>query len=55
VLMLIAIFVCALISARIYRLGILMYSQKPGLGQLQILVRMKQGTLQLPKTKLNSV
>jgi ABC-2 type transport system permease protein len=41
VLMLIAIFVCALISARIYRLGILMYGQKPGLRQLVKLVRMK--------------
>ncbi len=41
VLMIIAIFVCALIAARIYRFGILMYGQKPGLGQLAKLVRMK--------------
>ncbi len=33
-LMIVAIFVCAWISARIYRFGILMYGQKPGLGQL---------------------
>ena len=39
VLMIAAIFVCALISARIYRFGILMYGQKPSLGQLAKLVR----------------
>src|SRR5450755_473414 len=33
-LMLVAIFICAVISARIYRFGILMYGQRPGLGQL---------------------
>ena len=33
-LMLVAILVCAIISARIYRFGILMYGQRPGLGQL---------------------
>jgi len=42
VLMIAAIFVCALISARIYRLGILMYGQKPSLGQLVKLVRMNR-------------
>lgn len=41
VLMIVAIFVCAIISARIYRFGILMYGQRPGLGQLARLVRMK--------------
>jgi ABC-2 type transport system permease protein len=41
VLMVVAIFVCALISARIYRYGVLMYGQRPGLGQLAKLVRMK--------------
>jgi ABC-2 type transport system permease protein len=40
-LMLVAIFVCTLISARIYRFGVLMYGQRPGLGQLAKLVRMK--------------
>ncbi len=40
-LMIVAIFVCALISARIYRLGVLMYGQKPGLGQLAKMVRMR--------------
>jgi ABC-2 type transport system permease protein len=38
-LMIIAIFACALISARIYRFGVLMYGQRPGLGQLVKLVR----------------
>lgn len=33
-LMIGAIFVCALISARIYRFGVLMYGQKPGLREL---------------------
>jgi ABC-2 type transport system permease protein len=41
VLMIVAIFVCTLISARIYRFGVLMYGQRPGLGQLAKLVRMK--------------
>ncbi len=41
VLMIIAIFICALISARIYRFGILMYGQRPNLAQLVKLVRMK--------------
>ena len=41
VLMIIAIFICALISARIYRFGILLYGQKPGLRQLVKLVRSK--------------
>ncbi len=41
VLMIIAIFICALISARIYRFGILMYGQRPNLRQLVKLVRMK--------------
>ena len=39
VLMIIAIFICALISARIYRYGILLYGQRPNLGQLVKLVR----------------
>lgn len=38
-LMLVAIFICAVISARIYRFGVLMYGQKPGLRQLFKLVR----------------
>lgn len=38
-LMLAAIFLCAVISARIYRFGVLMYGQKPGLRQLAKLVR----------------
>jgi ABC-2 type transport system permease protein len=38
-LMIIAICVCAFISARIYRFGVLMYGQKPGLGQLIKIVR----------------
>src|SRR5713226_4480057 len=41
VLMLISIFICAVISARIYRFGILLYGQKPGLRQLVKLVRSK--------------
>ena len=40
-LMIVAIFICAWISARIYRYGVLMYGQKPGLRQLARLVRMK--------------
>lgn len=39
-LMLVAIVICAWIAARIYRFGILMYGQRPGLGQLARLVRM---------------
>lgn len=38
-LMLAAIYLCAVISARIYRFGVLMYGQKPGLRQLVKLVR----------------
>ena len=38
-LMLAAIYLCAVISARIYRYGVLMYGQKPGLRQLARLVR----------------
>jgi ABC-2 type transport system permease protein len=41
VLMLVAIFICAVIAARIYRYGVLMYGQKPGLGQLIKLARTK--------------
>jgi ABC-2 type transport system permease protein len=40
-LMIVAIFVCAWISARIYRYGVLMYGQRPSLGKLAKLVRMK--------------
>lgn len=39
VLMLAAIFLCAVISARIYRFGTLMYGQKPGLRQLLKMAR----------------
>ncbi|HVB21615.1 MAG TPA: hypothetical protein VNG51_06690 [Ktedonobacteraceae bacterium] len=39
VFMIVAIFICALIAGRIYRFGILMYGQRPGLGQLVRLVR----------------
>jgi ABC-2 type transport system permease protein len=39
VLMIVAIFVCAVIGARIYRLGVLMYGQRPGLRQLFKMVR----------------
>jgi len=41
VLMIMAIFVCTAISARIYRFGVLMYGQKPGLSKMIRLVRMK--------------
>jgi ABC-2 type transport system permease protein len=41
VLMSISILICTAISARIYRFGVLMYGQKPGLGKLIKLVRMK--------------
>ena len=40
-LMLVSIFVCALFSVRVYRLGVLMYGQRPGLGQLMKMVWMK--------------
>ena len=40
-LMIVGIVVCAWISARIYRFGVLMYGQRPGLRQLAKLVRMK--------------
>jgi len=39
--MIVAIFICAWISARIYRYGVLMYGQKPGLGKLIKMVRTK--------------
>ncbi len=39
VLMIVAFFICAWISARIYRFGVLMYGQRPGLRQLVRLVR----------------
>ncbi len=38
-LMIVAIAICAFISARIYRFGVLMYGQRPGLGQLIKVVR----------------
>jgi len=41
VLMLVTICACAWFSVRIYRFGVLMYGQKPGLGQLVKMVRMK--------------
>src|SRR2546421_3296676 len=41
VLMIVAIIVCAFIVGRIYRAGVLMYGQRPGLGQLVKLVRMR--------------
>ncbi len=40
-LMLATIFICALFSVRVYRLGVLMYGQRPGLGQLMKMVWMK--------------
>ncbi|HKF37613.1 MAG TPA: ABC transporter permease, partial [Ktedonobacteraceae bacterium] len=39
-LMLVAISACAWFAARLYRLGVLMYGQRPGLGHLLKLVRM---------------
>lgn len=39
-LMLAAILVCAWFAARLYRYGVLMYGQRPGLGQLLKLIRM---------------
>jgi ABC-2 type transport system permease protein len=41
VLMIVAIFVCAVIGARIYRIGVLMYGQRPGMRQLFKMVRTK--------------
>jgi ABC-2 type transport system permease protein len=41
VLMIIAIFICTVISARIYRFGVLMYGQRSGMRQLMKLARMK--------------
>jgi ABC-2 type transport system permease protein len=41
VLMIVAIIVCAFIAGRIYRAGVLLYGQRPGLGQLVKLVRMR--------------
>lgn len=38
-LMLVTIFICAWLSARIYRFGVLMYGQRPGLRQLAKIVR----------------
>ena len=38
-LMIVAIAVCTFIAARIYRFGVLMYGQKPGLGQLIKVIR----------------
>lgn len=40
-LMLVTILICAFISARIYRVAVLMYGQKPSLGQLVKIVRAK--------------
>ena len=40
-LMLVAIAICAWFSARLYRLGVLMYGQRPGLGQLVKMARMR--------------
>ena len=41
VLMIIAIVICTVISARIYRYGVLMYGQRPGMRQLMKLARVK--------------
>jgi ABC-2 type transport system permease protein len=38
--LLVAIFACTWFAARLYRLGVLMYGQRPGLGQLLKLARM---------------
>jgi len=40
-LMLFAILACTWFASRLYRLGVLMYGQRPGLGQLVKLVRME--------------
>ncbi len=39
-LMLVTILACVRFAARLYRYGVLMYGQRPGLGQLLKLVRM---------------
>jgi len=39
-LMLVAISACTWFAARLYRYGVLMYGQRPGLGHLLKLVRM---------------
>jgi ABC-2 type transport system permease protein len=39
-LMLLTILACTWFAARLYRYGVLMYGQRPGLGQLLKLVRM---------------
>ncbi len=41
VIMIVAIVACALLAARIYRFGILLYGQRPGLRQLLSMVRTK--------------
>ncbi len=41
VIMMVSIFICAQIAARIYRFGVLMYGQKPGFGQVIKLIRAK--------------
>ena len=41
VLMIAAIVICTVIAARIYRYGVLMYGQKPGMRQLMKLARTK--------------
>ena len=40
VIMIVSIFVCAIIAARIYRYGVLMYGQKPSMRQLVKIARM---------------
>jgi ABC-2 type transport system permease protein len=40
-LMLLTILVLMVFAARLYRYGVLMYGQRPGLGQLVKMVRMK--------------
>ena len=42
VLMLVAILACTWVAARLYRLGVLMYGQRPGLRQLVKMVRMNE-------------
>ncbi len=39
VLMLVAISACTWFAARLYRLGVLMYGQRPGVGQMLKMVR----------------
>jgi ABC-2 type transport system permease protein len=41
VLMIVTIVICTVISARIYRYGVLMYGQKPSMRQLIKLARIK--------------